>query len=100
MITTSVIDNYSRFLSNVKKLGDTTLGMHMSRTRVVINYAKKMQYVKYDVDPFSYYHIHASQEREMDITVEDMSKIISLDNLNKTLEVAKDKFLLSIISEE
>ncbi len=95
MITTSVIDNYSRFLSNVKKLGDTTLGMHMSRTRVVINYAKKMQYVKYDVDPFSYYHIHASQEREMDITVEDMRKIISLDNLNKALEVAKDTFLLS-----
>jgi len=95
MITTSVIDNYSRFLSNVKKLGDTTLGMHMARTRVVINYAKKMQYVKYDVDPFSYYHIHASQEREMDITVEDMRKIISLDNLNKALEVAKDTFLLS-----
>lgn len=95
MITTSVIDNYSRFLSNVKKLGDTTLGMHMSRTRVVINYAKKMQYVKYDVDPFSYYHIHASQEREMDITVDDMRKIISLDNLNKALEVAKDTFLLS-----
>lgn len=95
MITTSVIDNYSRFLSNVKKLGDTTLGMHMSRTRVVINYAKKMQYVKYDVDPFSYYHIHASQEREMDITVDDLRKIISLDNLNKALEVAKDTFLLS-----
>lgn len=95
MITTSVIDNYSRFLSNVKKLGDTTLGMHMSRTRVVINYAKKMQYVKYDVDPFSYYHIHASQEREMDITVDDMRKIISLDNLNKPLETAKDTFLLS-----
>ena len=95
MITTSVIDNYSRFLSNVKKLGDTTLGMHMARTRVVINYAKKMQYVKYDVDPFSYYHIHASQEREMDITVDDMRKIISLDNLNKPLETAKDTFLLS-----
>ena len=95
MITTSVIDNYSRFLSNVKHLGETTLGMHMSRTRVVINYAKKMQYVKYDVDPFSYYHIHASQEREMDITVDDMRKIISITNLNKPLETAKDTFLLS-----
>lgn len=94
-ITPTIIANYARFLRNTKKLGETSVGMAMSRTRTIINRAKREQLVKYDVDPFEYYSIQAAPERELDISVEDLIKIRDSQPKEKKLRVARDLFCLS-----
>lgn len=94
-ITPEIISNYDRFLRNTKKIGETTIGMMMSRTRTIINRAKKSQLVKYDVEPFAYYSIKSSPVREIDITVENLIKIKDCAPKEKKLRVAKDCFMLS-----
>lgn len=94
-ITPEIINNYDRFLRNKKGIGETTIGMMMSRTRTIINRGIKKQLVKYDVLPFAYYSIKASPVREVDITVENLIKIKNCVPKEKKLRVAKDCFMLS-----
>ncbi|EJW89163.1 hypothetical protein EVA_22730, partial [gut metagenome] len=67
-INPMIVENYSNFLRNVKGIGETTIGMMMSRTRTIINRGIKMQLVKYDINPFAYYKIKSSPVREVDLT--------------------------------
>lgn len=94
-ITPQLINNYSRFLKNTKKLGETTIGMMMSRTRTIINRGKREQLVKYDVDPFEYYTIQTPQERELDLPIEEIIMIRDFTTKEKKLRVARDCFMLS-----
>lgn len=94
-ITPTIINNYARFLKNTKKIGETTLGMMMSRTRTIINKAKREQLVKYDIDPFAFYSIAASAERELDISVEEFKKIRDSEPKKRIHIVARDVFCLS-----
>ena len=94
-ITPQIISNYARFLKNTKKVSDTTVGMMMSRTRTIINRAKKELLVKYDVDPFAFYSIKEAPIREIDITIENLSKIKNYNPDRKRLVVARDLFMLS-----
>lgn len=94
-ITPETINNYERFLRNKKKVGDTTIGMMMSRTRTIINRAINKQLVKYDIHPFLFYKIRASPTREVDITIENLIKIKNYLPNEKRLQVARDLFMLS-----
>ena len=94
-ITPEIINNYDRFLRNKKGIGETTIGMMMSRTRTIINRGIKKQLVKYDVQPFAYYSIKSSPVREVDITVENLIKIKNCTPKEKKLRVARDCFMLS-----
>ena len=94
-ITPEIITNYDRFLRNKKGIGETTIGMMMSRTRTIINRGIKKQLVKYDVSPFAYYSIKSSPVREVDITVDNLIKIKNYTPKEKKLRVAKDCFMLS-----
>ena len=94
-ITPQIVNNYARFLRNTRKLGETSIGMAMSRTRTIINRAKREQLVKYDIDPFEYYSIQAAPERELDISKEDFIKIRDCKPKEKQLRVARDLFCLS-----
>lgn len=94
-ITSEIISSYDRFLRNTKKIGETTIGMMMSRTRTIINRGIKKQLVKYDISPFAYYSIKSSPVREVDITVENLIKIKNYTPKEKKLRVAKDCFMLS-----
>lgn len=94
-ITPQIINNYARFLKNTKKVGETTIGMMMSRTRTIINRAKRECLVRYDVEPFSFYTIQASDERELDISVENFNKIKTSTPKEKRLRIARDLFCLS-----
>lgn len=94
-ITPQIISNYARYLKNTKKVSDTTVGMMMSRTRTIINRAKKELLVKYDVDPFAFYSIKEAPIREIDITIENLSKIKNYNPDRKRLVVARDLFMLS-----
>lgn len=94
-ITPVLIDGYSRFLKVKKGVGDTTLGMMMSRTRTIINRGVKQQLVKYDVHPFLNYSISAPNIREEDLPIEVFNKIRLAHPKEKKLRVAHDLFCLS-----
>lgn len=94
-ITPDIISNYDRFLRNTKKIGETTIGMMMSRTRTIINRGIKKQLVKYDVSPFAYYSIKTSPIREVDLTADNLIKIKNYVPKEKKLRVARDCFMLS-----
>ena len=94
-ITPVLIDGYSRYLKVKKGVGDTTLGMMMSRTRTIINRGVKQQLVKYDVHPFLNYSISAPNVREVDLPIEVFNKIRLAHPKEKKLRVAHDLFCLS-----
>lgn len=94
-ITPVLIDGYSRFLKVKKGVGDTTLGMMMSRTRTIINKGVKQQLVRYDVHPFLNYSISAPNVREVDLPIEVFNKIRLAHPKEKKLRVAHDLFCLS-----
>ena len=90
-----VIENYSRFLKANKRVSETTIGMMMSRTRTIINRAIKQQLVKYDISPFAYYKVKTAPAREVDLTIENFTKVMNCSPCRRRLEVARDLFLLS-----
>ena len=94
-ITPVLIEGYSRFLKVKKGVGDTTLGMMMSRTRTIINRGIKRQLVKYDVHPFLNCSISASKVREVDLSIETFNKIRLAHPDERKLRVAHDLFCLS-----
>ena len=94
-ISPILIEGYARFLKVKKGVGDTTLGMMMSRTRTIINRGIKQQVVKYDVHPFLNYSISSSVVREVDITLESFNRIRQSEPKEKKLRVAHDLFCLS-----
>lgn len=94
-ISPILIEGYARFLKVKKGVGDTTLGMMMSRTRTIINRGVKQQVVKYDVHPFLNYSIPSSPVREVDITLESFNRIRMAAPKEKKLRVAHDLFCLS-----
>lgn len=73
----------------------TTISMHLSMCRTIINRAIRAQLVRYDVHPFTYWKRPADEEREIDISVEDMRKIRDYAPTLKKHIVARDIFLLS-----
>lgn len=94
-ITPQIITNYSRFLTNKKGVGDTTLGMMMSRTRTIINRAIKTQLVKYDIHPFANYSITSAPSRELDLTLDGFNKLRNAVPKERKYKVAHDLFCLS-----
>lgn len=94
-ITPQMIERYSHYLKTKKNIGLTTLGMHMCRTRTIINRAKKMQLVSYTADPYLYYSIPQPMARDLDITVDKVREFIALKTNKKQFEVAKSLWLLS-----
>lgn len=94
-ITPVLIDGYSRFLKVKKGVGDTTLGMMMSRTRTIINKGVKQQLVRYDVHPFLNYSISAPNVRKVDLPIKVFNKIRLAQPKEKKLRVAHDLFCLS-----
>lgn len=94
-ITPQIIVNYSRFLRNRKGIGETTIGMMMSRTRTIINRGIKQLAVKYDVHPFASYSIASAPVREVDLTLDSFNKIRNSTFKEKRFRVARDLFCLS-----
>ena len=94
-ITPSIIANYDKYLRKHTKMNDTTIDMMLGRTRTVINFAKKEQLVKYDIDPFAFRKISSSPVRDAAISLTDIKKIIDYKPKYKKHIVARDVFLLS-----
>lgn len=94
-ISPAVVKDFDKFLRIKKNLGDTTISMHMKRFKVIVNAAKRDNIIKYEVDPFAYYEMPHSEEREIDITVEELKKIRDCNVKEKSLCVVRDIFMIS-----
>ena len=86
---------FEKYLFQDKKLNSTTTGMHMKRLKVIINAAIKDGMVQYKVNPFAYYTLPEVQERNLDITVEELRQIRDFKTDSKPLTIARDLFMLS-----
>jgi len=92
--STQTVTDYERWMRR-QGMSRTTISMHLSMCRTIINRAIRAQLVRYDVHPFTYWKRPADEEREIDISVEDMRKIRAYTPTLKKHIVARDIFLLS-----
>lgn len=92
--STQTVTDYERWMRR-QGMSQTTISMHISMCRTIINRAIRAQLVRYDVHPFTYWKRPADEEREIDISVEDMRKIRDYAPTLKKHIVARDIFLLS-----
>lgn len=92
--STQTVTDYERWMRR-QGMSQTTISMHLSMCRTIINRAIRAQLVRYDIHPFTYWKRPADEEREIDISVEDMRKIRDYTPTLKKHIVARDIFLLS-----
>lgn len=94
-ITPYIIQNYVRYLKKNYRMNDTTIDMLISRTRTILNRAKRQNLVKYEIDPISIHKIQSAPERELDISVQELTKIRDSSSNIRIQIVARDLFILS-----
>lgn len=74
------------------------INMSLSPVRTLVNYAIKMQYVKYDVHPFSYFHKLESMPRDLALPIEDMRLLFTYKPVRiktrRTLDLFKLSYML------
>jgi site-specific recombinase XerD len=95
-ITARLIDEYLHHL-RTQHLSPSYINMSIAPIRTLVNYAVKMQYVRYDINPFAYYHQQDSQPRDLDISVEDMRKLFAFRPAMRKTRKTLDIFLLSYL---
>ena len=94
-INPNIIANYAKYLKREKGLGETSIGMFIARTKVIVNYAKRERMVSYDLNPFENYKIQSASIRELDLSIDNFNKIRTSSLKVKKLIVARDLFCLS-----
>lgn len=93
-ITPIRINGYITHLKK-KKLSPTTINIYVTLLKVIINYAIKMRYVEYKVDPFVTATIPAAKKRDTHITVEQLKIIRDLVPNKYNISVVRDIFMLT-----
>ena len=100
-LTPQHVLDFSRYLMNrtlkksTRTFSDTTINIHMTDLKVIINRAMKMQQVRYDIHPFLLWKKRATHDRELDITVEELRAIRDYPTTSYAQRYARDMFLLS-----
>lgn len=93
-ISTVTISEFERWLKR-KGLSQTYISMTLSMTRTIINRAIRAQLVTYQLHPFAYWKRPADEEREIDISVEELAAIRDSQPKLKKQRIARDLFMLS-----
>lgn len=93
-ITPVRINNYLNSLKR-EKLSGTTINIYTTLLKVIINYAIKMRYVEYKVDPFVTAKIPSSRKRDTYITVKQLKKIRDMEPRKYNESVVHDIFMLT-----
>jgi len=93
-ITPIRINQYISWLTK-SKLSNTTINIYITLLKVIINYATKMRYVTYDIDPFITAKIPPAKKRETQITVEELKTIRDANLEHYNLNVTRDIFMLT-----
>lgn len=76
-------------------LSPTTQNIYITAVRVIVNYAIKVGYVKYDIDPFVSVNIPVSSIRYTDLTLEEVAAIRDVELKKDGAKIARDVFMLS-----
>ena len=95
MIDSSMVERFDAYLRDVRKNGSTSRAIHLRHLRSFINPQIKYGNVDYKAAPFVDVIIPESQERELDITVEEFKMIRDAVFTEKPLRMARDLFCLS-----
>lgn len=93
-ITPIRINNYIMSLQK-DKLSQTSIKIYITLLKVIINYAVKMRYVSFDVDPFVTAKVPQAKKRDTYITVEQLKKIRDSRIDTHSLSVVRDIFMLT-----
>lgn len=93
-ITPIRINNYIMSLQK-DKLSQTSIKIYTTLLKVIINYAIKMRYVSFDVDPFVTAKVPQAKKRDTYITVEQLRKIRDASLDTHSLSVVRDIFMLT-----
>lgn len=76
-------------------LSDATVKLYMSLIKVLVDFAKRMKYVNYEVDPFEFYKMPTYEPRDLAISIENVRSLISFKPDEFKLKVLRDVWLLS-----
>lgn len=93
-ITPVRINAYLMFL-NKSRLSSTSVHIYLTLLKVFVNYAIKMRYVVFDVDPFITVKMPRSKKRETFISVEEIKRIRDFVAPKHNLYVIRDIFMLT-----
>lgn len=93
-ITPIRINNYLTHLRK-SKLSPTSIKIYITLLKVIINYAIKMRYVEYKVDPFVTASIPSAKKRDTHITVEQLKIIRDMVPNQYNVSVVRDIFMLT-----
>lgn len=93
-ITPIRINNYIMSLQK-NKLSQTSVKIYITLLKVIINYAVKMRYVTFDVDPFVTAKVPSAKKRDTYITVEQLRRIRDAKLDTHNLSVIRDIFMLT-----
>ena len=93
-ITPIRINNYLTHLRK-SKLAPTSIKIYITLLKVIINYAIKMRYVEYKVDPFVTASIPSAKKRDTHITVEQLKIIRDMVPNQYNVSVVRDIFMLT-----
>ena len=93
-ITPIRINNYLTHLRK-SKLSPTLIKIYITLLKVIINYAIKMRYVEYKVDPFVTASIPSAKKRDTYITVEQLKIIRDMVPNQYNVSVVRDIFMLT-----
>lgn len=89
------VEHFDRWMK-INGHSDSGRQIRLSHIKARINEAIKLGLIHCDKHPFAYTKIPIPEPRSLDITVEGLRKIISVDiSKSKQLSLAKDMFLLS-----
>jgi hypothetical protein len=94
-ITTITISEFDRWMKKKMNYSQTYTSMTLSMVRTIVNRAIRAQLVTYQLHPFTYWKRPADEERELDITVEEVRAIRDSSPRLKKYRVARDIFMLS-----
>ena len=75
-------------------ISPTTINIYMTLLKVVIDHAKKLKLVRYNVDPFEVYKKPQAAVRDLDISVKEIKRIRDFESDSYALRVTRDIFML------
>jgi len=86
-----------RFDAALRKRGlsAATIKTYMSLVKVIIDYAKKMKYVQYDVEPFEFYNMPSYEPRELWFTIDEFRKVYNDSPTSYNYTLMRDIWLLT-----
>lgn len=95
-ITPRTIDAYTHHL-RTNNYSPSYINIALSQIKTLVNYAIKMQYVTYDVHPFSYSHRLPTVPRDTSLPIEDIRKLSQYHPVRIATQRNIDLFMLSFM---